>query len=1111
MKFQMQDVRSTIQTSRSAFLAARLLHSASIPLHVVLVLTILSSLLAAFHPVAYAAADQTQASITIDADADTFVNSQQASTPYGTDRSIVVSEVSTVLAVQERGLLHFDLSKIPTGSIINKAGIRLYQTSATGDWLLNIDRIIESWDEPTVTFRTAPKVEVSLSNLDAPVVTNQYVSWDITNLVRQWIYLPGTYPNYGLQLRGNGVVGSALARVFESREATNVPQLVIDYTPPPTSLTIPFDAAAVKLDAQCSESEYSNAYNAQYLDIGGYVGTLYLKQDNDFVYACIMGARGSFSLRSFGLYLDRDFGQEKYAEAEDYWLQAFVALGQSTSHIGTGDSANPYTSAIIEDWSAVAVPGVVLGNTTTPDVAEFQLPLSMVSTTCGNPFGLALYHQDITDNGVNFGFPTRVGPPFPDTWVRAILERPNCPIRVCQQTLNACAPASNAKVYDAASDTSYSVDAQGYVQNRSQIADGTPLWAVLPVEQTTDYTRYDTSGDPQFVGASALNAGEMVLVVTPQRPLQVQNLRLSTEWYVEGDSTKRDWLAEQLKRASDYLYKFTDRQFALGTITVEQSLDGWNDTQIRVHSNNVFQPRAVIGGIVPTTTIDPSPVVTVTYSPGQINIGSYWNRYGKPPGQPILVNNVEVNPATLQDDWSLAMAHELGHYLFFLFDSYLTVDGKQTDSCIGSAMGDTYNPLNHGYIFSPDLWQTNCKQTIAYDLLHGRDEWDTIQAWYNWIQPPSAVLSGTIRPPVNLTTVTFIPPSNSPGAPASGNIFQLGYQGGETASGEARAFIYRDGRLLEQGKPAKGSTQLELLGPEVTDRLCVYDINDHSEGSETPRHQFGCEQIVPNDTTLTMTRNNGWSPLVSLTQSGSNVLQMVVAQTVVGDAPVRAILYPEYEQAISSITLTPVNGQLQGSFVLTQPVPPAYVQLFVDEATSGDQSQREVVFDRGTGGGGAFGPARFSGGVSIVASDGNASYEPDHDIELKDGESISWQSMPGTPPLPFGDEILGQSYRLDAFPANLVEDGTVKIQFEQSSASTPSGEVAIYFWDGQGWQKLPTVITVPVAGFHSDGIGGADTEAQDDQKLASTPSQGVGVYAVLMDNQQRLYLPLLSR
>ncbi|MFN8446771.1 MAG: hypothetical protein U0175_38615, partial [Caldilineaceae bacterium] len=86
-----------------------------------------------------------------------------------------------------------------------------------------------------------------------------------------------------------------------------------------------------------------------------------------------------------------------------------------------------------------------------------------------------------------------------------------------------------------------------------------------------------------------------------------------------------------------------------------------------------------------------------------------------------------------------------------------------------------------------------------------------------------------------------------------------------------------------------------------------------------------------------------------------------------------------------------------------------------------------------------------------------------------------------------------------------------KIQFEQSSASTPSGEVAIYFWDGQGWQKLPTVITVPVAGFHSDGIGGADTEAQDDQKLASTPSQGVGVYAVFMDNQQRLYLPLLSR
>ena len=1061
---------------------------------------------------ARAEANQSSSVITIDADADAYVTSLSPSDPMGaTDASTLrVEAISTLFSAQSRSLLHFDLSKIPAGSVINKAELRLFQTGANNDWLLNIDRVEEAWAEATVTFRTAPKTSTFYFDLAAPLTTKEYISWDVTTLAQQWLHQPLLFPNHGLQVRGNTIAAANLNRNFESREASNPPQLVIDFTPPPSSIVVPFVDSVAKLDAQCTSEEYKGAYTAQYIDLGGYVGTVYLKQDNDSLFACIMGVRGSTTFRSFGLYLDRNNGQEKYAANEDYWLQAFIPFAQTASYTGTSDSVNTWQSATINGWTAAAVPGVILGNTITPDVAEFQLPLSMVSTTCGQPFGIALYHQDINDNGVTYGFPIRIGPQFPNTWVQATLERPNCPIRVCKAGTRVCAPASNATVFDANSDTPYAVDVDGYVQNRSQILDGTPLWAVLPVEETTNFTRYDTSGDPLFVGAASVDAGETVLIVTPQRPLQVQNLTLSSEWYVEGDAAKKAWLEGQLQAASNYLYKFSNRQFALGTVTIQQSFDGWSDSQVRLHLNNVFQPRAVIGGIVPTTTIDPSPAITITYNPGKINIGSYWNRYGKPPGQEIIVNGSPVLTSTIQDDWALAMAHELSHHLLYLFDTYVDLNGQQTDSCVGSAMGDTYNPLNHGYIFSPDLWEANCKQTIAYNLLQGRYEWNTIQRWYQWVQPPSAILSGTVRPPVNLTTVTFVAPSTPAGTPASGNIFDLGYRDNETTSGEARAFIYRNGRLLEQGKPAKNTTKLELHDPQVTDRLCVYDINDHAEGTETTRHQFGCEEIALGDTSLAMTKNVAWNPLVTLHQSDSNVLQIAVSQTVPNGTVVKAVLYPEYEQAISTIDLTAVGGGLLGTFVLTQPVPPAYVQLFVDEAAAGDASRREVVVDRGTGGGGAFGPAKFHGGVLIISSDGQASYEPGTPLNLNPGESISWQSMPVTPVLPEGSIILGQSYQLDAFPTSLAESGNVKIQFQEPTPN-PDKMLAIYFWNGVEWQRLPTSFTTPIANFHFDSTSFAHTQIPDGLKVAVAPSQSVGVYAILESPANKIFLPFVQR
>jgi hypothetical protein len=115
--------------------------------------------------------------------------------------------------------------------------------------------------------------------------------------------------------------------------------------------------------------------------------------------------------------------------------------------------------------------------------------------------------------------------------------------------------------------------------------------------------------------------------------------------------------------------------------------------------------------------------------------------------------------------------------------------------------------------------------------------------------------------------------------------------------------------------------------------------------------------------------------------------------------------------------------------------------------------------------------------------------------------------MPGTPPLLPGTSILGQSYRLDEYPSSLVASGTVVIEYQDSlnllqvvsTGQNVGSAVAIYFWNGSTWRALNTTLATPV-------------NAPDDVRLASAPSQGVGVYAVMSNaGGERIYLPFVQR
>jgi hypothetical protein len=1050
------------------------------------------------------------ATITLTPVADAVIDSGNPTVNFGQADELQVANMATLNLITRVSLIRFDLSLLPAGAVINRAELHLHQTRGSGDnWTVNINHLNTTWGEESVTWGTRPFSSSFYAGLPVPDpgAGDPNIVWDVTDLARTWAYNSPAL-NHGLEIVGTGRENQSLARAFGSRESATPPELVIDYTPPPTSVVIPADSTPVTLDGRCEiGAEYARATVLSYVDVQGATGTAYLKHDADAIYVCFVAPAGTPGLSFFGVYLDTDLGREKYATEDDYGLHVDVATGETHSLRGTGDPAQVYEPVDLGDWKAVASSG-------NADSAEYLISRTLFNRTCTSPFGLALYHRHVRDQGDDYGLPPGRAYNFPDQWLEATLENPGC-IRVCSETATPCGAAPGATVRNTDTGTIYPLDGEGYVINRDQIANGAPLWALLPVSSTARSTLYHTSGAEQTVNESAFsgsNAGTMTLVVSQQNPLLVQNLDVAAQWYVEGDAERTDWLRENIVAASDFLYRFTDGQFALGRVTVQQSYDGWDDADLQLHANNIFQPRADIGGIVITDTVDLDPSIPITYAPGQMYMGSHWNRYGKPPGEEILVGDAPVPAATMAADWAIALAHELGHYLLFLFDVYTDIDGNASaelaEQCTLSAMGDAYKPSNHAFIYDRDHWDAHCSETEAYTTLGGRTEWRTINLWHPWTITPTAFVTGPVLP-AGVTSVTFITPTIPPGPPATSQVFDLVYQDNETNSAEARGFLLRNNRVLEQGKPPQGANQIHLIDAQQGDRLCVYDINDNAEGDETPRNQFGCKIIVPGDATLEMTKDVAWAPLVDLRQTGANQLTVAVTQpvTLPVNVPIQAALYPEHGEKLLEVTLTGDGSVHTGAFNLAENVPPVYVQLFVSETVAAPTTRREVIVDRGTGGSGAYGPARMGGKVLVISSDGNASYESDEPLTLEPGESIAWQSMPGTPPLPPGLAILGQSYRLDAFPPSLVVSGTVSIRFVEPSTLVNAANTVqqdqpgptLYFWDGIRWERLDTSLTKPI-------------HAADGEQLASARSRGIGVYTVMVDQGQApLLLPLIYR
>ncbi|RLT45188.1 MAG: hypothetical protein DWI57_01330 [Chloroflexi bacterium] len=676
-------------------------------------------------------------------------------------------------------------------------------------------------------------------------------------------------------------------------------------------------------------------------------------------------------------------------------------------------------------------------------------------------------------------------------------------IRVCQQLQTACVPAANAQVSllrdGSPAGPPLTTDSQGYLVRR-QVGIADSLWAFLPISTTSQTVLYQTSGAPRQLQAAEFNRSptqEMTLSIGPAHPLLLYNLTLSTQWSLLGDTAYQNRLRNHIQQAARYLYDFTDGQVSLGDVQVYQNYDKWDEADVRIYASNNLRPHAEIGGVSASDVTDPL-IPTVSYYPGYTFMGRTWNRFNLP-GEP---DDLGVD---ISNDWPLALAHELGHYLLYLFDTYLAVtpEGEivETASCTGSAMGWVYEEANTEFVYDPGHWESACGSTLANHTLK-RNEWDTIRLWYSSLSSPTAVNPGPHTLPAAFTQVTIHPPAN-PVVVLPNQTFTLNYQAGESASGEARAFLLRGNRVIDQGKPAGGTTEITLVGSQTDDRFCVFDVNDFTEDASEPRHQYGCEVLALGDNSLQMEKDDGWAPIIEISHATSRTIGISVTQEISAGLSLRAVLYPEDTDTPTEIVLAGSDGFYTGTFHSPVDATSAYVQIFVSESARASASRRETLVDYGVGGHGAEGPAHLYGGAPVISSDGQAEFARTTDIYLEKGEFIALQSMVGIPRPPVGREIVGQAYRLVALPRALVEEGNVTLRtrpfFGNARRAQVFLKVVVAFWDGSVW--------TPIQSINLDDLV--------DARVAIAPSRGVGVYALFLEEEtpstNPLYLPQIER
>ncbi len=279
----------------------------------------------------------------------------------------------------------------------------------------------------------------------------------------------------------------------------------------PGLLTIPYSTATVTVDGSCSQNEYG-ATGFSFADgtdaAGDSTGTVYLTNDGDFLYVCMVGTSGTFNTRFGALYLDPQGNGSSYTYAQSDDFQLKVNLPDPTgsarsSFHGSGAAAG--TLRILQWnslWSGAATTGKA-------DQVEYKIPLKNFGiNACYGIFGLAVYHHWFAAQGNDYGWPSNQWYDQPHTWQLATLGNKGC----ANGTAGNIAYVYRGNTLDASSFYSM-LSTAGYT------VDLIPLGDVL--NAATNFANYDLiiiaddTGTLNQWGSSGLTAAQVAKIADP--------------------------------------------------------------------------------------------------------------------------------------------------------------------------------------------------------------------------------------------------------------------------------------------------------------------------------------------------------------------------------------------------------------------------------------------------------------------------------------------------------------------------------------------------------------------------------------------------------------------
>ncbi len=440
------------------------------------------------------------------------------------------------------------------------------------------------------------------------------------------------------------------------------------------------------------------------------------------------------------------------------------------------------------------------------------------------------------------------------------------------------------------------------------------------------------------------------------------------------------------------------------------------------------------------------------------------------------------------EDWPRALAHELGHYLFFLDDNYIGqapdgsvqfISSDPSTGCPG-AMNDPYTDFLAKYQ-PQQSWLPGCTNTYSQQTL-GRSDWETIAAHYPWLHAPAVPIQQVNPGPSGqrlvFTQIEVVPP---PAAAADRQTLGLPIFSISTADGSAyqpsagaHAFLLQDQRMIELGAPSLD--QLVARGARSGDTLCLL---------EPDNERAGCVATMPGVDQLVVQPVPDWQPQVVFSPVTSRTLTVHVAGVAEGIA-LKAQLYPRDGDATAAFDLAPSGGGYAATFNLAEPVFEGSLRVW-----DANNPLLQVITDFVLGSN----PTRWDSRdarwrarlarwrarlAPVIASGGKVAVLGDNVNFGSEDWVFSLQAATALPGLYAWVTPIGQGYWLHA-SANAPSLANTAISFNYDRRDVPAGQesfLQIYFWDGSSWRPLTTNVNT----------------AQD---IASAPTQGPGLYALV--------------